>query len=271
VFWRDACERIPDPSGQIWNFRAFFFIADQLRWQELQRRWRRGPDLSLNKVASLSLWRLLVLTLFRGVNQPPESISVKPPWWWCDERGFIGKASFNKRISLWRCGFLMLGFFSLPGHGGLEMVWSPVLTCSKGRDGGFFQVLELNHDEGIFASAILCRHGGSMSTSSEEALLPRRGCSKLPSLEVMCSPWLGGGPRRRSNAGRGLPSSWPLFLGGDAWRTPAIGGGDTQGRNRFSFPCCRVFFVKSEGLSSNTRLARASDARTSVQFVPATL
>jgi hypothetical protein len=88
---------------------VFFFIADQLWWQELQRRWRREPDLSLNKVASLSLWRLLVLTLFRSVNQLPESISVEPPWWWCDERGIISKALFNKRISLWRCGFLMSG------------------------------------------------------------------------------------------------------------------------------------------------------------------
>jgi hypothetical protein len=64
----------------------------------------------------------------------------------------------------------MLMFFSLPSHGGLERVWSPAMTCGEGSDGGCFQDLELIHDEGIMASAVLCRQGGGISTSSKEAL-----------------------------------------------------------------------------------------------------
>jgi hypothetical protein len=45
------------------------------------------------------------------------------------------------------------------------------------------------------ASATLCRQGGDNSTSGEEALHLQRGCLKLPGHKVICSPWLGGGPR----------------------------------------------------------------------------
>jgi hypothetical protein len=48
---------------------------------------------------------------------------------------------------------------------------------------------------------------------------------------------------------RGLPSSWPLLLGGDALRTPAIGGDDAQGPDCFSSLCSRVFYVKEMALS----------------------
>jgi hypothetical protein len=69
---------------------------------------------------------------------------------------------------------------------------------------------------------------------------------------------------------KGLSSRWPLFLGGDAWRTPMNGGSDTRGLDCFSFLRFRVFFVKLKVLSSNSRFARARDARTFVKKVSAT-
>jgi hypothetical protein len=48
-----------------------------------------------------------------------------------------------------------------------------------------------------------------------------------------------------------------MFLGGNAWRTPASGGGASQGPVCFSFSCLGVCFVKYEGLSSNLRFLRA--------------
>jgi hypothetical protein len=74
---------------------------------------------SLNKAPFLSLSRLPKLALLRGVRWPPESFSVKLPRWWCSGRGYIGEASFNKRIMLQRSGFLLLLLLSLVGHGGL--------------------------------------------------------------------------------------------------------------------------------------------------------
>jgi hypothetical protein len=47
---------------------------------------------------------------------------------------------------------------------------------------------------------------------------------------------------------RGLPSSWPLLLGGDASRTPANGGDGAQGHVCFLSFCPRVFFVKERAL-----------------------
>jgi hypothetical protein len=87
---------------------------------------------------------------------------------------------------------------------------------------------------------------------------PRRGCSKLLSCEVIRSPQDSGGPRQRILVGRGLLSSWPLLLSGDAWRTPAIGGRDTLGCDCFFFDLVRVFFTKLQALSSNNRFIRAS-------------
>jgi hypothetical protein len=139
------------------------------------------------------------------------------------------------------------------------------VTYGDGADGGYHNIYELISDEGLLAFAISCRHGGEIQTSTAEALHLRCGCSKLPGHEVMRSPWPGSGPRRQINSGRGLPSSWPLFLGGDAWRTPAGSGGDTEGLDCITSFSSRVFLVKSEGLSSNSRFSRASDARTSVK------
>jgi hypothetical protein len=104
---------------------------------------------------------------------------------------------------------------------------------------------ELQEAAGVLAAAIHGRKGGISSTSDEEALNRlRRGCSKPPLCEVIRSPQMGGGPRQRALAGKGLLSSWLWFLGGDAWRMPA-----TSGRGTFVLDCvdlvsCRVFSVK---------------------------
>jgi hypothetical protein len=60
-----------------------------------------------------------------------------------------------------------------------------------------------------------------------------------------------------SVVGRGLPSSWPLLLGGDALRMPANGGDDTQGPVCFSSLCSRVFYVKEMALSVGWTFRRA--------------
>jgi hypothetical protein len=97
-----------------------------------------------------------------------------------------------------------------------------------------------------------------ISTSRVEALIRFRcGCSKSLSHEVMCSPWLRGGPWQRIVVGRGLPSSKHLFLDGDAWRTPVMSGGGAQGlccKNLFSL---RVLCVKRKDLSLHMRFPRA--------------
>jgi hypothetical protein len=157
---------------------------------------------------------------------------------------------------------------SQASHGGLARDWTPASTCG---DGGVGDIIELIYDGGKTASATLCRQGGDIQTSTVEAFHLRCGCSKLPGHEVMRSPWLGSGPRRQINVGRGLPSSWPLFLGGNAWRTPAKCGGGTEGLDCFRSSSSRVLCVKSRVLSSNSRFPRARDARTFVEIVPATL
>jgi hypothetical protein len=122
-------------------------------------------------------------------------------------------------------------------------------------------LLELNHTRAIWAPVIFCRQGGEFTTSDEEAMIcPRRGCSKPLPCEVIRSPQEGGGPRQRIFVGRGLPSSWPLLLGGDAWRTPAIGGGGAQGPDRVSSFCLRVLVVISGGPFYNLWFLCAIDA-----------
>jgi hypothetical protein len=103
---------------------------------------------------------------------------------------------------------------------------APTNSYRMGEDRGDIIESELIHDRGKTASTILCRQGGMISTSRMEALIRFRcGCSKSLSHEVMCSPWLRGGPWQRIVVGRELPSSKLLFLDGDAWRTPARSGG----------------------------------------------
>jgi hypothetical protein len=102
------------------------------------------------------------------------------------------------------------------------------LLCG-GSSEGRSQGTVLIHAVGSRATAILRRQDVVFSTSIVEACLLRRGCSRLSGHEVMRSPWLGSGPRRLRSVGRGLPSSWSLFLGGDASRTPVGSGGGAQG------------------------------------------
>jgi hypothetical protein len=63
--------------GRIWKLLALFFIAVQLRWQELWRRRRWVLGSFLNKAPPFSLWRLPKLVFIRGVRRLPESFSVK--------------------------------------------------------------------------------------------------------------------------------------------------------------------------------------------------
>jgi hypothetical protein len=51
------------------------------------------------------------------------------------------------------------------------------------------------------------------------------------------------------------------YLDGDIWRSPAVGGGDTQGPDRFFSFCSRVFSVIFKVLSSNPWFLRASDVK----------
>jgi hypothetical protein len=115
-------------------------------------------------------------------------------------------------------------------------------SCSDRGGGG---VLELIHVGGTLASTILCRHGGEISTSGMEVLHRfRRGCSKPLCYKVIRSPWLGGGPRLRIIAGRGLMSNKSLFLGGvedagEKWRR-------FLGTTWHVLFCSRVLCVKKE-------------------------
>jgi hypothetical protein len=85
-------------------------------------------------------------------------------------------------------GLPLLVLLPLTCHGGVGRVRPPAMSGSEGGVGGCNQDHELIHDGGILASATLCRQGVDISTSSAEAFLLRRGCSKLPDHEVMRSP-----------------------------------------------------------------------------------
>jgi hypothetical protein len=104
---------------------------------------------------------------------------------------------------------------------------------------------------------IFGRHGGPSSTSSSEASLPSCWSSASRFHQVVCPRWSTGVQRRRIFAGVGCSSICALFLGGNAWGTPASGGGASQGPGRFSFYCLGVLVVKCEGLFSNIRFLRA--------------
>ncbi|XP_047085458.1 uncharacterized protein LOC124696841 [Lolium rigidum] len=149
------------------------------------------------------------------------------------------------------------------------------LSCRGGEgrwDGGAFSFFRLclprwwfflnkcNQAGGLLASAILGRKGGLLSTTSRWEAHLRPGCwsSALRLPQVVRPRWIRGGQRRRICAGKGRSSILVLFLGGDAWRTPASGGGGIQGLDCFSSFCSQVFYVKRQALSSNIRFFRAS-------------
>jgi hypothetical protein len=109
---------------------------------------------------------------------------------------------------------------------------------------------ELIHAGGNSSVAIFCRHGGTSSTSSGEAIFRSDHGWPSPLLhEVIRSPWRRGGPWLQIVTGRGLPSSWPSLLGGDASRTPMIGGDDAEGPICILSFCSRVLFVIETALS----------------------
>jgi hypothetical protein len=107
---------------------------------------------------------------------------------------------------------------------------------------------------GSSASAISCQHGGNTVTSDVEASFSSAAESRRRLATKWSRPrWLDDGRWQKTHAGREPTSCLLLFLGGDAWRTPAFGGRDTQVLDCFVQIRCRVFFVKCKPLSSNTR------------------
>jgi hypothetical protein len=139
---------------------------------------------------------------------------------------------------------LLILLAGLGGEG--EEEGCPVLMLLWRWSGAFFELIIA---DAFFTSVILCRQGGICLTSMLEALVWHcRGCSNSPRNEVIRSPLRREGPRWLSVVGRGLPSSWPLLLGGDASRTPTNGGDDAQGHGCFLSFCSRVFHVKERAL-----------------------
>jgi hypothetical protein len=130
------------------------------------------------------------------------------------------------------------------------------VCCSKGGDG---EEIELIQADGITAMAIYRQQGGGTETSVLEALDISTAEARRSLAIKWCSPrWLGDGRWQRFLAGREPTSCLFLFLGGDAWRTPAFGGGGTPVLDCFGSIRCRVFFIICKPLSSNTRFVRAS-------------
>jgi hypothetical protein len=114
-------------------------------------------------------------------------------------------------------------------------------------------------------AVILGRQGGPSSTSMTEALLcfVRRSSTPLHRQVVR--------PRRRRGGWWMLSFAGSVLLGisvpnfdGNVLRSPATGGGGTQGPDCVFFFCSRVFLVNSEILSSNYWFLRESCKRTFV-------
>ena len=98
----------------------------------------------------------------------------------------------------------------------------------------------------LYAAAIYGHMAGRFSTSTSEAISIRSQCSAARRFQVVR-------PRKRhvcwclrSIAGKESPSIMcSNDLGGDAWRSPSICGGDALGSECSSSSCSRVFFVKA--------------------------
>jgi hypothetical protein len=138
-------------------------------------------------------------------------------------------------------------------------------SYSSGEGWGDQITMKLIHDRGFRASTIYCRQGGMNPTSIEEALRICCGSTTSHGHQVVRPRWYGDGRRQRTHAGREPPCYLLLFLGGSAWRTPAIIGGDTQGVDCFLFCISGVFVKSCKALSSNSWLLRAIDARALLQ------
>jgi hypothetical protein len=111
-------------------------------------------------------------------------------------------------------------------------------------------------------TVILGRQGGPSTTSIAEALLRSvRRSSALLHRQVVRPRRRRSDRRIRSFAGSMLLSNLASYLDGNVWRSPASGGGDSQGPDCFPRFCPRVFFVMFEDLSSNSWFLCAIDAR----------
>lgn len=120
---------------------------------------------------------------------------------------------------------------------------------------------ERNHALGTMDAATYGQQGGFFSTSMMEASLCLCWSSTPPHSQVIRSRRFGGGQRRWFFAGRRISSDLSQFLGGDASRMPASGGGEAPGPDCFSKFCSGVCFVNLQALSSNIRFFRASVVR----------
>jgi hypothetical protein len=71
-------------------------------------------------------------------------------------------------------------------------------------------------------------------------------------------------------AGRGIPSNRSMFLGSDAWRTPARSGGGSLGLHWKIFFCCRMLYVKERPYILDRRSPRTIFPRAFLHIVHAT-
>jgi hypothetical protein len=255
--------RSPDPFGRIWCARFFSVLTALLRWQEewLGRRLKGGIS---NKADLPSFWRLCISALLRSAWCSSELFVVMSSRWRCDA-GRSGGVFFNKRefILLWNWSLLFL--LPLPTrHGGCGDEVVVAVCCSKGGDGG---EIELIQADGITAMAIYRQQGGGTATSVLEALdISTAEARRSLAIKWYSPQWLGDGSWQRFLAEREPTSCLFLFLGGDAWRTPAFGSGGTPVLDCFGSIRCRVFFTICKPLSSNTRFVRASVVRDLLQM-----
>jgi hypothetical protein len=112
------------------------------------------------------------------------------------------------------------------------------------------------------APAIFCRQGGESSTSTAEAFLDATAGARRLLFIKWCVPGdLKATSGFVSSSDMELSSILLWILGGDALRTPAIGGGGTQGPDCVFYFSPRVFSVNLEGLSSNFWFLRARDVQ----------
>jgi hypothetical protein len=123
-------------------------------------------------------------------------------------------------------------------------------------------LLRAKHTTAMLAAVIYGRQGGPFSTSSLEALIGFFCWSSTGSfLQVVCPRSQLNGRRQESIAGVGLSSAQLSDLGGDALRSPAVGGGGTRALDCFSSLGARVFFVITRALSSNFWFLRTRDVK----------
>jgi hypothetical protein len=142
-------------------------------------------------------------------------------------------------------GSICILLLSLSRHGGAGRggevaagtIWSRLLP-----EGCY--LLELNHTRAIWAPVIFCRQGGAITTSNTEAFFESAAGARC----LLFIKWFVPGDQKvtsgfDSSSKMELSSILLRFLGADALRTPATGGGGTQGPDCCSTFCPRVFSV----------------------------